>query len=163
MADFASGVYDEVFALACDNGLPIFVQIAGHAELLDRIVAKYPDSRIIICHCGMPPGGKLWPIIAQMEGLPDSEAYWRKVAEEPLGEAFAKVLRTADLPQVALKWAHTGVMFDAAGYPNLAARPFLRRALDAFGADRATNIDIGVVKSGKRRRDISCRIRPHCT
>jgi hypothetical protein len=98
-----------------------------------------------------------------MEGLPDSADYWRKVAEEPLDEAFAKVLRTADLPQVALKWAHTGVMFDAAGYPNLAARPFLRRALDAFGADRATNIDIGVVKSGKRRRDISCRIRPHCT
>jgi predicted TIM-barrel fold metal-dependent hydrolase len=135
-ADLANGVYDEIFALASDNGLPVFLQISGNTHLVERIVRKYPDSRIIICHCGMPPGGKLWPIIAQMEGLPDSEAYWRKVAEEPLGEAFAKVLRTADLPQVALKWAHTGVMFDAAGYPNLAARPYLRRALDAFGAER---------------------------
>jgi predicted TIM-barrel fold metal-dependent hydrolase len=136
VADFASGVYDPIFALAAENGLPIFLQIAGHADLLDRIIGEYPDSRIIICHCGMPPGGKLWPIIAQMEGMPDSEDYWRKVAAEPLDEAFAKVLRAAEHPQVALKWAHAPVMFDAAGYPNLAARPFLRKALDAFGAER---------------------------
>jgi len=136
IADFAGGGYDPVFALAAEHGLPIFLQIAGHADLLDRVLARYPESRIIICHCGMPPGGSLWPIIAQMEGLPDSEDYWRKLAEQPLGEAFAKVLRAAEHPQVALKWAHAPVMFDAAGYPNLAARPFLRKALDAFGAER---------------------------
>lgn len=135
-ADFASGVYDEIFALACDCGLPVFVQIAGHANLLERIIQKYPDSRIIICHCGMPPGAKLWPIFAQMEGLEDSMEYWRKVGEEPPDQAFDKVLRAAEWPQVALKWAHAPVMFDAAGYPNLAARPFLRKALDAFGAER---------------------------
>jgi len=136
VADFASGVYDEIFALAPDCGLPIFLQIAGHVDQLERIVNKYPDSRIIICHCGMPPGSRLWPIFAQMEGLPDSQDYWRKVAEEPLEQAFDKVLRASDWPQVALKWAHAPVMFDAAGYPNLAARPFLRKALDAFGAER---------------------------
>jgi predicted TIM-barrel fold metal-dependent hydrolase len=136
IADFASGGYDEVFALACENGLPVFVQIAGHADLLDRIIAKYPASRIIICHCGMPPRATLAPIIAQMEGLPDSQAYWSKVAAEPLDQAFAKVLRAAEHPQVALKWAHAPGMFEAAGYPNLAARPFLRAALDAFGAER---------------------------
>jgi len=136
VADFASGVYDEIFALASDCGLPIFLQIAGHVDQLERIVNKYPDSRIIICHCGMPPGSRLWPIFAQMEGLPDSQDYWRKVAEEPLEQAFDKVLRASDWPQVALKWAHAPVMFDAAGYPNLAARPFLRKALDAFGAER---------------------------
>lgn len=136
MADFASGVYDPVFALACDNGLPVFLTISGHVDQVHRIVEAFPESRLIVCHCGMPPGGRLWPIIAQMEGLPDSEAYWRKVAEEPLDRAFAKVLRLADRPQVALKWAHAGVMFDAAGYPNRAARPYLRQAIDAFGADR---------------------------
>jgi len=136
LADFAAGVHDEVFTLASENGLPIFLQIGGHVELLDRIVAKYPDSRIVICHCGMPPGSALWPIVARMEGLPDSEDYWRKLAEEPVDQAFAKVLRAADHPQIALKWAHAPVMFDAAGYPNLAARPFLRKALDAFGAER---------------------------
>lgn len=136
VADFAAGVYDEIFALASDCGLPIFLQIAGHVDQLERIVREYPDNRIIICHCGMPPGSRLWPIFAQMEGLPDSQDYWRKVAEEPVSEAFDKVLRSADWPQVALKWAHAPVMFDAAGYPNLAARPFLRKALDAFGAER---------------------------
>jgi predicted TIM-barrel fold metal-dependent hydrolase len=136
MADFAAGGYDEVFALASEHGLPVFLQVSGHADQVERIVRKSPDSRLIICHCGMPPGGKLWPIIAQMEGLPDSEEYWREVASEPLDQAFAKVLRTAELPQVALKWAHAPVMFDAAGYPNLAARPYLRQALDAFGAER---------------------------
>jgi predicted TIM-barrel fold metal-dependent hydrolase len=40
------------------------------------------------------------------------------------------------MPQIALKWGHAPVMFDAAGYPNLGARPFLRKALDAFGAER---------------------------
>jgi predicted TIM-barrel fold metal-dependent hydrolase len=136
VADFASGVYDEVFALASDNGLPVFLQIAGHTDLLERVVRKYPDSRIIICHCGMPPGAKLWPIFAQMESLPDSMDYWRGVGETPLAQSFDKVLRAAEWPQVALKWAHAPVMFDAAGYPNHAARPFLRKALDAFGAER---------------------------
>lgn len=133
---FADGGYDEVFALACEYGLPVFVQIAGHADLLGPLIAKYPDVRIIICHCGMPPGAKLWPIFAQMEGEADSMDYWRTVGEEPLDQAFDKVLRAAEWPQVALKWAHAPVMFDAAGYPNLAARPFLRKALDAFGAER---------------------------
>ncbi len=136
VAAFANGVYDEVFAGASDCGLPIFVQIAGHAHLLERMIKKYPDSRIIICHCGMPPGAKLWPIFARMEGLPDSMDYWRLVGEEPRDQAFDKVLQAAQWPQVALKWAHAPVMFDAAGYPNLAARPFLRRALNAFGAER---------------------------
>lgn len=135
-SDFASGVYDELFALASDSGLPVFVQIAGHVGLLGRIIERYPDCRIIICHCGMPPGAKLWPIFARMEGLDDSMDYWRKVGEEPLQQAFDKVLRAAEWSQVALKWAHAPVMFDAAGYPNLAARPFLRKALDAFGAER---------------------------
>lgn len=136
LAAFADGVYDEVFATASDCGLPIFVQISGQTHLLERMIRKYPDSRIIICHCGMPPGPKLWPIFARMEGLPDSVDYWRAVAEEPRERAFDKVLQAAQWPQVALKWAHAPVMFDAAGYPNRAARPFLRKALAAFGAER---------------------------
>lgn len=136
VAAFANGHYDDVFAYACEYGLPVFLQISGHTDLVERVVRKYPDSRIIICHCGMPPGAKLWPIFAQMEGLPDSMDYWRDVGETPLDQAFDKVLRAADWPQVAMKWAHAPVMFNAAGYPNLAARPYLRKALDAFGAER---------------------------
>jgi predicted TIM-barrel fold metal-dependent hydrolase len=136
LADFAGGVYDEMFALAADNGLPVFVHLAGQTQLIERVVRKYPESRIVICHCGMPPGGGLAPIIARMEGLPDSEAHWRAVSEEPHGQAFDRTLQMAEFPQVALKWAHAPVGFAAAGYPNLAARPYLRAAVDAFGADR---------------------------
>lgn len=136
LADFAGGIYDPMFGLASDAGLPVFVHLAGQTQLLERVVRAFPEVRIVICHCGMPPGRQLWPIIAQMEGRPDSEAHWRQVAEEPHDRAFARVLQAADWPQVALKWAHAPVGFDAAGYPNLAARPYLRAAIDAFGADR---------------------------
>ncbi|MEJ5978202.1 amidohydrolase family protein [Novosphingobium sp. PS1R-30] len=150
IADFAAGVYDEIFALACENGLPVFVQLAGQTQLLERVVRAYPDSRIVICHCGMPPGARLWPIVAQMEGLPDSETYWRAAAAEPHDRAFARVLQAAEWPQVALKWAHAPVSFDAAGYPNLAARPYLRAAVDAFGADRVMwASDISVNQTGE--------------
>jgi predicted TIM-barrel fold metal-dependent hydrolase len=160
MADFASGVYDQVFALAADNGLPVFLQISGHADQLDRIVRKYPDSRLIICHCGMPPGATLAPIIAQMEGLPDSDEYWRKVSEEPIDEAFAKVLRAAEHPQVALKWAHAPGMFGAAGYPNPGARPYLRKALDAFGAERVMwASDISANQTGESWAELIFAIR----
>ncbi|HEX8055729.1 MAG TPA: amidohydrolase family protein [Novosphingobium sp.] len=136
LSDFAGGIYDAMFGLAADNGLPVFVHLSGQSQLIERVVRKYPDCRIVICHCGMPPGKALAPIIAQMEGLPDSEAHWRAVSAEPHGEAFARTLRMAEFPQVALKWAHAPVGFDAASYPNLAARPYLRAAVDAFGADR---------------------------
>ncbi|RZK00129.1 MAG: amidohydrolase [Novosphingobium sp.] len=150
IADFAAGVYDEIFALACENGVPVFVQLAGQTQLLERVVRAYPDSRIVICHCGMPPGARLWPIVAQMEGLPDSETYWRAAAAEPHDRAFARVLQAAEWPQVALKWAHAPVSFDAVGYPNLAARPYLRAAVDAFGADRVMwASDISVNQTGE--------------
>ena len=71
-----------------------------------------------------------------MEGLPDSHDYWRKVGSEPPAHAFDKVLRIAERPNVALKWAHAPTMFDAAGYPNAGTNPYLRKALSAFGAER---------------------------
>ena len=70
-------------------------------------------------------------MVAQWEGLPDSEAYWRGLSEQPKQQAFDAVLQAARWPNVALKWAHAPAHFAAGGYPNLAARPFLRKALDA--------------------------------
>lgn len=133
---FSEGNLDPVFAAAADFDFPIFVQIAGNTHLLGRYLEKFPSVKVIICHCGMPPGRVLWPIFAQMEGLPDSQEYWGKVGSEPAAEAFDKVLRAADNPNVALKWAHAPTMFDEPGYPNAGTRPYLRKALDAFGAER---------------------------
>jgi L-fuconolactonase len=110
--------------------------IAGHAPLLVPYLQKYSDLKIILCHCGTPPGSRMRSAIAAMEGLPDSKDYWAKVGEEPVEQAFDKVLRMADWPNVALKWAHAPMMFDKPGYPNEGTRPFLRKALNAFGAER---------------------------
>ncbi len=133
---FAAGELDTVFAAAGDYGFPIFVQISGNTHLLARYLEKFPKVKVIICHCGMPPGRRLWPIFARMEGLPDSNDYWGKVGSEPLAQAFDKVLRIAEQPNVALKWAHAPTMFDAAGYPNEGTNAFLRKALNAFGVER---------------------------
>lgn len=136
LADFTAGRFDGVFTAAAEYGFPLFVQIAGNTDLLACSLKKFPTVKVIICHCGMPPGRLLWPIFAQMEGLPDSKDYWGKVGSEPAQQAFDKVLRIADFPNVALKWAHAPTMFDVPGYPNEALRPFLRKALNAFGAER---------------------------
>jgi L-fuconolactonase len=136
IAAFAAGDDDPVFACAAEHDLPIFVQISGNTQLIDRYLAKFPSVKIILCHTGMPPGARLAGIIGQMEGLPDSAAHWAKVAAEPKDQAWAKVLRAADHANVALKWAHAPMMFDAAGYPNAGTRPYLKQALAAFGAER---------------------------
>jgi predicted TIM-barrel fold metal-dependent hydrolase len=133
---FAEGEFDGVFKAATEFALPIFVQIAGNTDLLAKRMEMFPEVKVIICHCGMPPGPKLWPIFAKIEGLADSMDYWGKVGAEPPAQAFDKVLRIADKKNVALKWGHAPTMFDAPGYPNDGTRPYLRKSLNAFGAER---------------------------
>lgn len=136
LAAFADGSYDKVFAAASEFDLPIFVSLLGHSDLLGRYLEKFPDVKVIIDHCGMPPAMAMVPMVVQFEGLPDSERYWTTLASAPLEESFNKVLSMAKWSNVALKWAHAPSRLNAAGYPNEAARPFLRKAIDAFGAER---------------------------
>jgi predicted TIM-barrel fold metal-dependent hydrolase len=135
-AAFAAGEYDALFAAAADAGLPIFVAIFGNTEALPRYLRKHPDVKVIIDHCGVPPSKAILPIVAQMEGLPDSLEYWTKVGEIPRQQALDKVLKLADYPNVAVKWAHASAVFETAPYPNEALRPYLRSMLNAFGAER---------------------------
>lgn len=136
LAAFESGKCDVIFRSAADCDFPIFVQVAGNTQALIPYLKKYPTVKVIVCHTGMPPGKLLWPVFAKFENLPDSMEYWGRVGAEPIAQAFEKMLRIADYPNVALKWAHAGNMLDAPGYPNEGARPWLRKALDTFGAER---------------------------
>ena len=136
VAKFAAGDYAPVFRAAAENGLPVFTMVAGNTELIGRYLDDFPDLKVIICHTGMPPGRLMRPVIMKLEGLPDSEAHWNKVGEEPLDKAFDRVLKMADRPNVAMKWAHASTMFDSPGYPNAGTWPWLRKAINAFGADR---------------------------
>lgn len=136
LAAFAEGAYDSVFAAASEFGFPLFVSLLGHTPLLNRYLEKFPDIKIIIDHCGMPPSMSMVPTITQMEGLPDSQDYWSKLCGAPLEASFDTVLQLAKWDNVALKWAHAPSRLNAAGYPNEGARPFLRKAINAFGAER---------------------------
>jgi predicted TIM-barrel fold metal-dependent hydrolase len=108
---FAAGAYDGLFGLAQAAGLPIFIFLAGMVELLSPHARKFPDLTFIIDHCGMP---------------------W---APKDIGY-FDEVLRLAAHPNVALKWAHAQNLFSAASYPYTPLMAHLRRAIDAFGAER---------------------------
>jgi L-fuconolactonase len=136
MAQFIRGDHAPVFAAAAEYGLPVFVMAAGLAETVGRYADQYREAKIIQDHTGMPWGKLLRPILAKLEGLPDSEAYWASLDNEPLAKAFDKVLRLAERPNVALKWGHAPTMFDVPGYPHEGLRPWLRTTVDAFGADR---------------------------
>lgn len=136
MASFEAGDHGPVFEAAAASGLPLFVMAAGLADTVAGYADRYPDTKIILDHTGMPYGKLLRPILAQLEGLPDSAAWWAAFGDGPLDKWFDKVLRLAERPNVALKWGHAPSMFDQPGYPNEGLRPWLRKAIDAFGADR---------------------------
>jgi len=121
---FAAGDYEAIFAQACDAALPVFVFAPGQALALATYARKFPGLRIVADHCGV------W-----------SNAMRRTLGLEALERAaqlaaFDEVLALADLPNVALKWAHAPAMFETPGWPGEGLRPILRRALDHFGAER---------------------------
>jgi L-fuconolactonase len=121
VASFGRGEYDELFAEACDCGLPMFVFNPGNAPMVRRYAVKYPELKIVIDHCGMPFG--------RAPNESPSELSARLTA-------FDAVLSMSDLPNVALKWTHSFALFGVTGFPAEGIRPFLRRAINSFGADR---------------------------
>ena len=123
---FAAGEYDALFAAACDSGVPLFVFAPGQTQDLVQYARKFPSLRIIIDHCGLLSNSML-RAIGSGTGPLSAEAQLT---------AFDKVLTLADLPNVALKWAHAPAMFEMRGYPGEGLRPILRKALDRFGANR---------------------------
>ncbi|MGE0667121.1 MAG: amidohydrolase [Sphingomonadales bacterium] len=122
---FGSGAYDPVFALAERIGLPVFLFIAGHVELLPRYLGKFPKLRLIVDHCGMPMEANVSFLDAATPDQPATDVAY-----------FDEVLKLASWPNAALKWSHAQGMFGMRDYPSPGLRPILRRAIDSFGANR---------------------------
>jgi L-fuconolactonase len=118
---FVGGGYDELFALAQDVGMPICLVIPGWVHHLPRYLERYPDLTFVVDHCGIP----------REDAVPTSDLGGRTRLEY-----FDVVLQLAEHPNVALKWGHAQRLFEATDHPYEAIRPYLRRAIDAFGADR---------------------------
>lgn len=123
---FAAGDYAPICAAACDCGLPLFMFVPGRAGDVVQYARRFSSLRIVIDHCGLISNSMRQAIGAGGEPL----------SREAQLAAFEEVLALADLPNVALKWAHAPAMFEAPGYPGEGLWRILRKALDRFGADR---------------------------
>lgn len=97
---------------AHELGLAIQMQFIPHyAPQIGELAAKFRDMPIILDH-----------LARAGEGTP---------AE------YDEVLRLAEFPRVYMKFSRTGVQSSSKqGYPHLDAKPIVRRAYEAFGADR---------------------------
>lgn len=135
-AAFARGEYEHVFSAAMESGLPLFVAISGFTDLLEPYLKKFPDLRVVVDHCGMPPSSAIRAVLAKMEALPDSDEFWKGMGDRPLRESLGQVLTLARYPNVAIKWAHPSAIFEVPNYPNAGLRAYLRQVLDIFGAGR---------------------------
>ncbi|MFC3173719.1 amidohydrolase family protein [Novosphingobium bradum] len=96
------------FQAASDHDLVVFAGGHSHAPLFEPYAKAFPSLPIVIDHCGFPLG----------EG------------------AFERTLDLARYPNVHLKWSHAPCVFGAKAFPYPEVRPFLNRALEAFGRER---------------------------
>ena len=136
IAAFAAGEEDPIFACAAEFGLPIFVQISGNTELVARYAAKFPSVKIIICHTGMPPGPVLATIFGQMEGLPDSADTGPGSAPSRATRPGPKCCARPTAPMSRSNGRTQARCSTPAATPTPSARPYLKQAIAAFGAER---------------------------
>lgn len=124
VAALARGAFDELFDVAQDIGLPVWVFVPGHVELLPGYLGKFPRLQFVLDHLGIgmprhPPGRS-----AAEEARTTDPAY------------FAQVLKLAEYPNLAVKLSHAPMLLRAGAYPFEAVRPYLRQAIEAFGVER---------------------------
>jgi len=117
---FADGGYEDVFAVIEEAGKPLNVFVMGQAHLLARYARKFPKQLFIINHCGLATGE---PTKAFPYGAPD-------IAH------LDKVLELAEHPNVYLQWSHAQRLFAELHYPYEGILTHLRRAINAYGAQR---------------------------
>ena len=102
------GGYDELLKLAQKYDLPTSVLSRDTAATIRGTVARFPDLRFVVDHCGFPRTAQQWD----------------------------DVLTLGKYKNVWLKWSHTHRAFGAAEYPFAEFQPQLARAIDAFGIER---------------------------
>jgi len=121
---FMDGGFDQAFAIAQDTGMPVCLAIPGYAEYLPRYLEKFPGVHFVVDHWGLP-------MPYNTAGMSDADA------QRVLGPGYIEeVMRLGEHPNVSIKISHAMMYFGAPTYPFDPVRPQLRRAIEAFGADR---------------------------
>lgn len=127
VAAFAQGLYADLFRWAVEAELAVVVMIQGRVDLLVPHLRELPRGRFVIDHCGMPLEASLRRPGSSIQAAPETDSGHRY---------FDEVLALAEHPNVALKWAHAQGIFEETEFPFDGLTRYLRRAVDAFGADR---------------------------
>jgi predicted TIM-barrel fold metal-dependent hydrolase len=124
------GEFEPLFAAAERYSVPIFCWVPARSHLLVPYIRKFPRLQLIVDHCGVgvapPRHGELPPTL--ITSMTPSRA--ERVAQ------LDQVLDLAQYPNVALKWSHAPSLLSGEAYPFRDVLPLLRRAIEAFGAER---------------------------
>jgi predicted TIM-barrel fold metal-dependent hydrolase len=109
---YERGSFDPLFASAEHHSVPIFAWFPGRSHMLAPTLEKFPKLQLILDHCGL----------SRDEGN--------------FAHQLDQVCRMARFPNLALKWCHAPSQLSSKPYPFDDVLPHLRRAIDAFGAER---------------------------
>jgi L-fuconolactonase len=109
---FERGGYQRLFAAAEKCQMPIFCWFPGRSHMLAPYLEKFPNLQLILDHCG----------VSRAEGNHAAQ--------------LEQVFSLARYPNLALKWCHAPSHLSREAYPFADVMPHLRRAIEAFGAQR---------------------------
>ena len=123
VASLERGDFEPLFAAAERHRVPVFAWVPGRASLLEPYIRKFPKLQFIVDHCGVG----IAPI--RIGELPPTVA----TSVTPL---LADRVAQLERPNVALKWSHAPGLLSAKGYPYRDVLPLLRKAINAFSAER---------------------------
>ncbi|MBV8086093.1 MAG: amidohydrolase [Chloroflexi bacterium] len=126
----AKGEFEPFFAAAERHQVPVFCWLPGRSHLLVRYLDQFPKLQFILDHCGV--GQAPYRLGPTAPTLVSSVVETR--AERV--RQFDAVAELARYPNLALKWCHAPNLFSEQSYPYRDAIPVLRKAIQAFGADR---------------------------
>ena len=127
----ANGEFEGLFAAAEKYQVPIFCWTPGRSHLLEPYLQRHPKLQVIVDHCGVgvaPPVGRQVSVTrarSVTERLIDRVKELDDVIQ--LGERF---------PNLSLKWCHAPAYLSEQSYPFRDAVGYLKRVIDAWGADR---------------------------
>lgn len=108
------------------SGKPLFVYLPDHPELIKEAAGRFPGLRIVIDHCGLYSNSNRKTFHSPYQDLSLDEAE----------RLYEKVLSLSDHLNVYMKWSHGSENFGLSVFPGTRLRRFLRKAIEAFGADR---------------------------
>jgi predicted TIM-barrel fold metal-dependent hydrolase len=130
VASLQAGEFEPLFAAAERHKVPVFAWVPGRAELLVPYIRKFPRLQFIVDHCGVGVA----PI--RNGELPVTMATSLTASRAERVAQLERVCEMAQYPNVALKWCHAPGLLSEQEYPYADLMPLLRKAIDAFGAER---------------------------